>query len=201
VASLRRKIDRPFGTSSLETVRGVGYRLREPAPLIMARTQLPLRLRLTLAFALCMAVVLAALGVFLRVRLGDELLRGIDLDLRARAAAITTTLSRTGAAGISDRDPVLDPDEAFAQVLRPDGTIVRTTSAVRGHPLLPPDSLAGVGTGQVRTTRVPASRTPLGSSPLPCRPPPGRSWWWSEPIWATGTRRCAGCNGSWSSAA
>jgi two-component system, OmpR family, response regulator len=32
VASLRRKIDRPFGTSSLETVRGVGYRLREPAP-------------------------------------------------------------------------------------------------------------------------------------------------------------------------
>jgi two-component system OmpR family response regulator len=31
VASLRRKIDRPFGTSSLETVRGVGYRLREPA--------------------------------------------------------------------------------------------------------------------------------------------------------------------------
>jgi two-component system OmpR family response regulator len=32
LASLRRKIDRPFGTSSLETVRGVGYRLREPAP-------------------------------------------------------------------------------------------------------------------------------------------------------------------------
>ena len=31
VASLRRKIDRPFGTSSLETVRGAGYRLRETA--------------------------------------------------------------------------------------------------------------------------------------------------------------------------
>jgi two-component system, OmpR family, response regulator len=31
VAGLRRKIDRPFGTSSLETVRGVGYRLRAPA--------------------------------------------------------------------------------------------------------------------------------------------------------------------------
>jgi two-component system OmpR family response regulator len=26
---LRRKIDRPFGTESIETVRGVGYRLRE----------------------------------------------------------------------------------------------------------------------------------------------------------------------------
>jgi two-component system OmpR family response regulator len=29
VRYLREKIDRPFGTSSLETVRGVGYRLRE----------------------------------------------------------------------------------------------------------------------------------------------------------------------------
>ena len=26
---LREKIDRPFGTTSIETVRGVGYRLRE----------------------------------------------------------------------------------------------------------------------------------------------------------------------------
>ena len=29
VRYLREKVDRPFGTSSLETVRGVGYRLRE----------------------------------------------------------------------------------------------------------------------------------------------------------------------------
>jgi two-component system OmpR family response regulator len=28
VGYLRRKIDRPFGTAQLETVRGVGYRLR-----------------------------------------------------------------------------------------------------------------------------------------------------------------------------
>jgi two-component system OmpR family response regulator len=30
VRYLRQKIDRPFGAGSLETVRGVGYRLREP---------------------------------------------------------------------------------------------------------------------------------------------------------------------------
>jgi len=30
VASLRRKLDRPFGREDLETVRGTGYRLREP---------------------------------------------------------------------------------------------------------------------------------------------------------------------------
>ena len=28
---LRDKIDRPFGTASIETVRGVGYRLRDPS--------------------------------------------------------------------------------------------------------------------------------------------------------------------------
>jgi two-component system OmpR family response regulator len=32
VAYLRRKIDRPFGRDDLETVRGVGYRLRDPEP-------------------------------------------------------------------------------------------------------------------------------------------------------------------------
>ena len=32
VAYLRRKIDRPFGRSDLETVRGVGYRLNPPTP-------------------------------------------------------------------------------------------------------------------------------------------------------------------------
>lgn len=32
VRYLREKIDRPFGCSSIETVRGVGYRLREPSP-------------------------------------------------------------------------------------------------------------------------------------------------------------------------
>jgi len=31
VRYLRRQVDRPFGRADLETVRGVGYRLREPA--------------------------------------------------------------------------------------------------------------------------------------------------------------------------
>lgn len=47
-------------------------------------TRAPLRLRLTLAFAASMAIVLSALGAFLHFRLGAELLRGIDLELRSR---------------------------------------------------------------------------------------------------------------------
>ena len=47
VRYLREKIDRPFGCDSLETVRGVGYRLREPGVL----KRIPIRWRLAAAFA------------------------------------------------------------------------------------------------------------------------------------------------------
>ena len=58
VRYLREKIDRPFGATSIETVRGVGYRLREGRRM----SRLPIRVRLTLPFALAMALVLAAMG-------------------------------------------------------------------------------------------------------------------------------------------
>ena len=56
VRFLREKIDRPFGVESIETVRGAGYRLREDGGRV---SRLPIRLRVTLAFAAVMAVVLA----------------------------------------------------------------------------------------------------------------------------------------------
>ena len=65
VRYLREKVDRPFGVASIETVRGAGYRLRAHAAgrrtLLIAR--LPIRVRLTLAFAGAMAVVLAVIGI------------------------------------------------------------------------------------------------------------------------------------------
>ena len=45
VRYLREKIDRPFGVASIETVRGVGI------PAAQAMSRLPIRVRLTLAFA------------------------------------------------------------------------------------------------------------------------------------------------------
>ena len=43
---------------------------------------LPTRIKLTLPFALAMAVVLAALGVFVYLRIGSTLLASIDQGLR-----------------------------------------------------------------------------------------------------------------------
>ena len=95
---------------------------------------MPVRLRLTLAFAAGMVVVLAGLGAFLYLRLGEELLDSIDLGLRSRAQVVQ--------AGIDD-DALADhltglsePDEAFAQVLDASGSILDSSPEVADVPLV-----------------------------------------------------------------
>ena len=86
---LRRKIDRPFGVETIETVRGVGYRLREEAD---GLSRLPIRLRVTLVFAGIMAVVLAGTGLFLRLRLEANLDQSTNRDLSSRAADLISVI-------------------------------------------------------------------------------------------------------------
>ena len=109
--------DRPaVRRHSLETVRGVGYRL--------ARTSwrddgvaLPIRIRLTLPFAVAMAVVLAALG---RLRLPARRLDAPSRHDRPEPAA--SQAAEATSRGSSAAKPPLDRDRArsgvsFAQVL------------------------------------------------------------------------------------
>lgn len=71
----------------------------------------------------------------------------IDFELRSRAAVITTALAERGPAPLSSARSLIDPDEAFAQILDRTGRIVDTSSAVRHAPLLP--------AGTVRTLHQP----------------------------------------------
>jgi heavy metal sensor kinase len=76
-------------------------------------SRLPIRIRLTLVFAGVMAVVLAALGAFLYVRLGDSLDERISEDLDARRMALTRVV-----AGGGDVDPsLLAGAEGLARVI------------------------------------------------------------------------------------
>jgi signal transduction histidine kinase len=101
--------------------------------------RLPIRLRLALAFAVGMAVVLACLGTFLYVRLGTELLASIDLGLRSRAQIVE--------AGVADGsftdqpNGLSDPDEAFAQVLNTSGAILESSPEVADAPLVGSEDL------------------------------------------------------------
>jgi two-component system, OmpR family, sensor kinase len=77
-------------------------------------SRVPIRIRLTAAFAVAMVVVLAAAGAFVYVRLADDLDESVDAGLEARADAVLA--SGSGAAGTPD-----DLEEGFAALVRPGG--------------------------------------------------------------------------------
>ena len=103
---------------------------------------LPIRTRLTLAFTVGMAAVLAGLGAFVYARLGSDLMQGIDLNLRARAQVIAAAIHRQDPSVIKAGGNLIDPDEAFAQVLDPSATIVDTSPGVAAASMLTSSELA-----------------------------------------------------------
>lgn len=115
---------------------------------------MPLRLRVAAAFAASLAVVLAGLAVFLHARLGVELRRGVDLELRARAGVITAALAQQHPVPIDTGRSVIDPDEAFAQVLDRTGHILDASDSMRAHALVDVTTLAAIHEPEFRTARV-----------------------------------------------
>ena len=90
--------------------------------------RLPIRIRLTLAFALVMAVVLAATGLFLYLRLASGLDRTIEQGLTTRAADITA-LVRQSDTGLRE-GRTGGADSGLAQVIDARGRIVDATAGV-----------------------------------------------------------------------
>jgi two-component system, OmpR family, sensor kinase len=80
-------------------------------------SRLPIRARLTAAFALAMVVVLVAAGLFVYVRLKADLNESVTAGLQTRAAAVAA--SGQASAGASG-----DAEEGFAQVLGADGDLI-----------------------------------------------------------------------------
>jgi two-component system, OmpR family, sensor kinase len=112
-------------------------------------SRLPIRVRLTLAFTLVMAVVLAAMSFFVYARVGSALLGSIDQSLRGQTVDV----------GRLDRGR-LDLDSAagggIAQVLLPNGRVL--SSDPPGLPrLLPAAAAARTAAGEraLRSQRLP----------------------------------------------
>ena len=111
---------------------------------------LPIRVRLTLPFALAMALVLTALGAYLYVRVGSTLLANADQGLRGQA---TEALAH-----LDDERPLLDRDSldsaGIAEVIAQDGSV--TNSSPVGLPLLLVGSARPAAAGRALwvTTRI-----------------------------------------------
>ena len=91
--------------------------------------RLPIRWRLTLAFALALTVVLTAVGAFLHFQLSSDVDREIERDLRTRAAQLSGLLMREPISALpTAAAEQLEPDETIAQILTPTGGVVAATA-------------------------------------------------------------------------
>src|SRR3954463_12823548 len=99
--------------------------------------RLPIRLRLTLAFAGVMALVLAATGAFVYLRMQSELDNSLDQGLRSRTGDLTALVQQADQALTeAGRSPLTERGETLAQILTPDGRVVDGTPRFRKRPLL-----------------------------------------------------------------
>ncbi len=99
--------------------------------------RLPIRLRLTAVFALAMAVVLAATGLFLFVRLGTAFDATINSGLQSRADELATLVDQSQVSLAGATEPATgEVEDGFSQVLRSDGTVLRSTAPLGREPLL-----------------------------------------------------------------
>jgi signal transduction histidine kinase len=120
----------------------------------------PIRLRLAIAFAGVMAIVLAATGLFLYLHLRSDLDRTIDRGLRSRTADVGALVQQADS-GLRDAGATPSGGAGdVAQILRADGRIFDATPGLGRSPLLTPRQLGLARRGTVSIDRAP---TPIGT--------------------------------------
>lgn len=91
---------------------------------------LPIRIRLTVAFIVSVALVLAITSAFIYLRMAADLSNSIDQGLRARAQDLAGTIRTADGALRATSFRLLDPDEVYAQILTRDGSTIDASSAL-----------------------------------------------------------------------
>lgn len=138
-----------------------------PGRLISAVRRLPIRVKLTLGFVGVMAVLLAAIGVFIYLRFVSGLDAGIDQTLRSRATQITSLLESPHRVPVRQL-PLGDGTQNFAQVLSPQGGAVNASAGL-DRPLLDRSELARATRGSLLLERHEQTRlfaTPVNRGAL-----------------------------------
>lgn len=91
-------------------------------------SRLSIRLQITLAFTLAMAVVLAAFGAFIFIQTRDQFDEAMNDNLEVRIADL---VSRTQGDAVLEQQ--LDPEDSFAQIIGPGGEVELSTEQVAGE--------------------------------------------------------------------
>jgi two-component system OmpR family sensor kinase len=125
--------------------------------------RLPIRLRLTLAFAGVMALVLTATGAFVYLRMKSDLDSTVDQGLRSRASDVAALAGRSsGGLAESGGGALSEQEESLAQILSSSGTVLDATPRARSTPLLRGSDLRRAlrGTIELERDRLPGVEGP-----------------------------------------
>ena len=130
--------------------------------------RLPIRLRLTLVFALAMAVVLFAAGWLVYTRVESSLERAINTQLRSRGQDVSALVRRDGSLE-STGGVLVEHGESFAQLLARDGSVLDATAPIGHDRLLTPSEVARARRGPIFLNRraVPGGDEPTRLLALP----------------------------------
>ena len=132
-------------------------------PRLPAFRRLPIRLRLTIAFAGVLTVVLGASGVVLYTEFDRDLDEVIDRDLNARAADMAALVSQGG----DPQRALEDSGERLAQIYRPGGRVVASTAALSGTRAL---SVPQARQAARQPLEIDQVETPIGAARLRALP-------------------------------
>jgi signal transduction histidine kinase len=118
-------------------------------------SRLPIRLRVTLAFAAVMAALIAGAGLLVYLQVSDQLDESIDDGLRSRATDLSALVERRaiGLGADAQARPLIEADESFAQVIAANGRVVDSTSQLGERSVLSADELHSAGEGPEFTDR------------------------------------------------
>jgi two-component system OmpR family sensor kinase len=98
-------------------------------------SRVPIRLRLTVVFALAMAIVLSLAGWLVYTRVANDLNRALDDQLRSRAQDVSALVRRDGSLQ-STGGVLIEHGESFAQLLSANGRVLDATPSVGSTSLL-----------------------------------------------------------------
>jgi two-component system OmpR family sensor kinase len=117
-------------------------------------TRLPIRLRVSAAFAVAMAAVLILSGSILFLRVGSHLSAALDRQLRLRANDLAVLVSQPGRPLAAEhRSRFVETGETYAQVLDRNGRVVDATAPLGRASVLGSAELRRALSGEIFTNR------------------------------------------------
>ena len=119
----------------------------------MSLSRLPIRLRVMAAFALAMALVLAALGWFLYARLDSHLTTALDRELEVRSQDLAALVKHPDASLAGDSGRFIEKGESYAQLVDLRNRVEEATEPLGTKPLLTSSELSHARRGPVYTDR------------------------------------------------